>query len=44
MLINANLFALVSASISRLIPILFFAKVHGTVREEPLIKLDKLIS
>jgi hypothetical protein len=33
----------VSASILRSIPILFFAKVHRTVRGEPLIKLDKSI-
>jgi hypothetical protein len=43
MLINANLFALVFASILRLILILFFAKVHRTIREEPLIRFDKLI-
>ena len=42
--INANPFAPVSTSISRSIPIPFFAKVHGTVRGEPPIKLDKSIS
>ena len=44
MLINANLFTLVFASILRLTLILFFAKVHRTMRGEPSIKLDKSIS
>ena len=39
--INANLFALVSVSILKLTPILFFAKVHGTVRQGPPISLVK---
>ena len=36
-LININLFALISISISRSIPILFFAKVYRTIKGEPLI-------
>jgi hypothetical protein len=44
MLINANLFALVFTSILRLILILFFAKVHKTIRGKPLIRFNKLIS
>jgi hypothetical protein len=40
---NANPFAPVSASISRSIPIPFFAKVYRTVRGEPPIKFDKSI-
>jgi len=40
---NTNPFALVSASISMSIPIPFLIKVHGTVRGEPPIKLDKSI-
>ena len=39
---NANLFALVSASILKLTPILFFAKVHRTMRGGPPISLVKL--
>ena len=41
---NTNLFALVSTSISKSTPILFFAKVHGTVRGGPPISLVKLTS
>ena len=40
---NAHPFAPVSTSISRLIPILFFTKVHRTIRGGPLIRLVKLI-
>jgi hypothetical protein len=40
---NANPFTLVSISILRSIPILFFTKVYRTVRGEPPIKLDKSI-
>jgi hypothetical protein len=44
MLINVNIFTLVFISILRLIPIPFFTKVYRTIRGEPPIKLDKLIS
>ena len=39
---NINLFALVSTSILKLTPILFFIKVHRTIRRGPLISLVKL--
>ena len=42
-LINVNLFALVSTRILRLTPILFLIKVYRIVREKPLIKFNKSI-